>query len=77
MGRRDRARPDYVGALTGFCSARRRPRGLGTDKAGTKEHSNPPSPSSPGVSPFKAPRLKRAETSSAATVLRVLRRSER
>ena len=41
MGRRDRARPDYVGALTGFCSARRRPRGLGTDKAGTKEHSIP------------------------------------
>ena len=24
MGRRDRARPDHVDALTGFCSARRR-----------------------------------------------------
>jgi hypothetical protein len=24
MGRRDRARPDHVGALTRFCSARRR-----------------------------------------------------
>jgi hypothetical protein len=29
MGCRDRARADHVGALTGFCSARRRPKRTG------------------------------------------------
>ena len=34
MGRRDRARADHVGALTGFCSARRRPKRTGDRQGG-------------------------------------------
>jgi hypothetical protein len=43
MGRRDRARPDHLGALTSFCSARRRPIGdREIGKAGTKDPLDPP-----------------------------------